>query len=219
MTPKACIVDTKVIVSGLIGADSNSSPARILDAMLDGKLPYLMSDELLNEYSSVLRRPSLVRLHRRTDDEIDRLLTDLVANAMWCEPVASGVPPGTHRSTYRYESVRPSQAALRQKISDLAQSRIRYGYKRIHILLKREDVHLNQKRVHRLYSEEGLQIRARRPRRPATAASRQPPRTRPWALTEVDVFTRECLAIEPGQSLGVPMGSTFSAGLPPNAAH
>ncbi len=77
MTPKACIIDTNVIVSGLIGADSSSPPARILDAMLDGDLLYLMSDDLLNEYSSVLRRPRLVRLHGRTDDEIDRLLTDL----------------------------------------------------------------------------------------------------------------------------------------------
>ena len=77
MTPKACIIDTNVIVSGLIGADSNSPPARILDAMLDGDLLYLMSDDLLNEYSSVLRRPRLVRLHGRTDDGIDRLLTDL----------------------------------------------------------------------------------------------------------------------------------------------
>ena len=131
---------------------------------------------------------------------------------------------GTHRSTYRYESVRPSQAALRQKIRDLAQSRIRDGYQRIHILLQREGIHVNQKRVHRLYSEEGLQIRARRSRRPVTAASRRPPRTRPqatnvaWgmdfvsdqtangqrfrALTVVDVFTRECLAMEPGSRLG-----------------
>lgn len=95
MTPKACIIDTNVIVSGLIGADSNSPPARILDAMLDGDLLYLMSDDLLNEYSSVLRRPRLVRLHGRTDDEIDRLLTDLVANAIWREPIASGDAPDT----------------------------------------------------------------------------------------------------------------------------
>lgn len=95
MTPKACIIDTNVIVSGLIGADSNSPPARILDAMLDGDLLYLMSDDLLNEYSSVLRRPRLVRLHGRTDDEIDRLLTDLVANAIWREPVASSDAPDT----------------------------------------------------------------------------------------------------------------------------
>ena len=95
MTPKACIVDTNVIVSGLIGADSNSPPARILDAMLDGDLLYLMSEDLLNEYSSVLRRPRLVRLHGRTDDEIDRLLSDLVANAMWREPIASGNAPDT----------------------------------------------------------------------------------------------------------------------------
>ena len=93
MTLQPCIVDTNVIVSGLIGADSNSPPALILDAMLDGKLLYLMSDDLLNEYSSVLRRPRLVRLHGLTDDEIDRLLTDLVVNAMWREPSPAAMPP------------------------------------------------------------------------------------------------------------------------------
>ena len=44
MTPKVCIVDTNVIVSGLLGADSNSPPARILDAMLAGTLLHLMSE-------------------------------------------------------------------------------------------------------------------------------------------------------------------------------
>lgn len=131
---------------------------------------------------------------------------------------------GTHRSVQRYESIRPSQAALRLRIRELARSRVRYGYKRIHILLKREGVHVNKKRVHRLYCLEGLQLRAKRPRRHVSAATRQPPITKPqapnvaWsmdfvsdqtsaglrfrALTIVDIFTRDCLAIEPGQSLG-----------------
>lgn len=90
MTLQPCIVDTNVIVSGLIGADSKSPPALILDAMLDGSFLYFISEDLLNEYSSVLRRQRLVRLHGLTDDEIDRLLTDLVANAMWTEPDPSG---------------------------------------------------------------------------------------------------------------------------------
>ena len=93
MTARVCIVDTNVIVSGSIGADPHSPPARILDAMLDGAFLYLMSDTLLEEYSSVLRRPGLVRLHGRTDDEIDRLLASLVANAMWREPAVRGDAP------------------------------------------------------------------------------------------------------------------------------
>ncbi len=93
MTLQPCIVDTNVIVSGVIGADPQSPPALILEAMLDGTLLYLMSDALLNEYSSVLRRPGLVRLHGLTDDEIDRLLADLVANGIWREPVAGGNSP------------------------------------------------------------------------------------------------------------------------------
>ena len=70
-----------------------------------------------------------------------------------------------HRSTHHYAPVRPSQAALRQKIRDLARSRIRYGYKRIHVRFKREGFPVNNKRVDRMDCEKGLQIRVRRPRR------------------------------------------------------
>ena len=92
MKPKGCIVDTNIVVSGMIGS-SSSPPARILRAMLGGDIPYLMSVELLDEYSSVLRRPNLARLHGRTNEEIDRLLVDLVANAMWRNPVVSDDAP------------------------------------------------------------------------------------------------------------------------------
>ena len=93
MLPPVCIADTNIVVSGLIGADRNSPPARILNAMLDGTLLYVMSGDLLDEYSSVLRRPALVRLHRCTDDEIDRVLACLVANAIWREPAVDGDTP------------------------------------------------------------------------------------------------------------------------------
>ncbi len=42
----------------------------------------------------------------------------------------------TARSTFQYKLIRPSQEALRQKIRDLALSRVRYGYMRIHVMLK-----------------------------------------------------------------------------------
>ena len=63
MASKVCIIDTNVIVSSVIAADSDSPPARILEAMLGGDIPYLMSDALLREYSSVLHRPRLTRRH------------------------------------------------------------------------------------------------------------------------------------------------------------
>ena len=93
---RICVVDTNVVVSGLIVTDSSSPPARILNAMIDGSLMYLMSPELLDEYAAVLGRPALVRIHGRTRDELDRLLTELVANAIWREPTATtGAPdPG-----------------------------------------------------------------------------------------------------------------------------
>ena len=51
------------------------------------------------------------------------------------------------------------------RLKDLAASRVRYGYRRLHVLLRREGWQVNHKRVYRLYSEEGLSIRTRTPRR------------------------------------------------------
>ena len=87
------MVDTNVVVSGVISAGPESPPVRILDAMIDGRLLYLISGALFAEYSEVLRRPGVARLHRRTDDAIDRLLTVLAANGMWRQPAAAAPAP------------------------------------------------------------------------------------------------------------------------------
>ena len=76
------------------------------------------------------------------------------------------------RSSHRYQSVADDQAILRMRIMDLAMIRIRYGYKRIHVLLLREGWHVNHKRVYRIYREEGLSIRTRRPKRHVSGARR-----------------------------------------------
>lgn len=76
-----------------MSADPHSPPSQILDAMLGGRLLYLMSGALLSEYSAVLRRPGVVRFHQRSEDEIDELLTDLAANAVWREPGDSEAAP------------------------------------------------------------------------------------------------------------------------------
>ena len=96
---RICVVDTNVVVSGLIVADSSSPPARILNAMIDGSLMYLMSPELLDEYAAVLGRPALLRIHGRTRDELDRLLTELVANSIWREPSATTGAPDRRRQS------------------------------------------------------------------------------------------------------------------------
>ena len=77
------------------------------------------------------------------------------------------------RSTYHYKSRSSSQAELRQRIKDIAASRVRYGYRRIHILLKREGWDVNAKRVYRLYKEEGLQLRNKTPKRKVKAKLRE----------------------------------------------
>lgn len=63
------------------------------------------------------------------------------------------------RSIYNYKSRRNDQADLKVKIRDICETRVRYGYRRVHILLKREGWEVNAKRVYRLYKEMGLQLR------------------------------------------------------------
>ena len=58
----------------------------------------------------------------------------------------------------RYRSQAKDQSALRIRIRDFATSRVRYGYRRIQILLQREGWKVNHKRVYRLYKQEGLEL-------------------------------------------------------------
>ena len=87
------VIDTNVVVAGLLTANTASPPATILDAMLEGRLLYLLSADLLNEYSAVLRRPRISAVHGLSNDEIDVVLTELVANSIWREPSGGTVAP------------------------------------------------------------------------------------------------------------------------------
>ena len=128
---------------------------------------------------------------------------------------------GLHRSVCRYRSYRDPQEELRARLKELAAARPRYGYLRLHLLLRREGWKVNRKRIYRLYLEEGLQVRTKR-RKKRAAAARVPlpmaalPDQR-WSmdfvadqlvrgkrfrvLTITDQFTRECMALTAGFSL------------------
>ena len=80
------IIDTNVLVAGLISSDPASPTVNILDSMLDGSLVYLLSPALLTEYRTVLLRPKLARIHGLSENQIDTLLTEITANAIWREP-------------------------------------------------------------------------------------------------------------------------------------
>ncbi|SVU79452.1 IS3 family element, transposase orfB [Klebsiella pneumoniae] len=125
------------------------------------------------------------------------------------------------RTVYHWQSRRDDRA-ITLRIREIAETRIRYGCPRIHIQLRREGWPVNHKKTHRIYCLEGLNLRKKRPRRHVSAAHRQ---QRPvlsgvdqcWsmdfvsdnlfngrrfrALTVVDNFSRECVAIHAGKSL------------------
>jgi putative transposase len=125
------------------------------------------------------------------------------------------------RSTYHYRSKRAGQAPLVKRIREIAETRVRYGYRRIHVLLRREGWPVNAKRVCRLYREQGLQLRNKSPKRRVKAKLREDrsPATvanQIWAmdfvhdqlfdgtrfriLTIVDTFTRLSPAIDARQN-------------------
>lgn len=90
---QAFIVDTNVVVAGLITNDDQSPVAQILDGMLSGRFIYVLSPDLLFEYRTVLNRPRIKNLHKLSVSEIDVLLTELTANAVWREPSANVAAP------------------------------------------------------------------------------------------------------------------------------
>ncbi len=126
------------------------------------------------------------------------------------------------RSLYRYESCRRDSGALVMRIHEIAHTRVHYGYRRVHVMLRREGYRDNHHRVYCLYREQGLSLRHKRPKRNKSAQRRQPEAvaqaiTDLWsmdfvmdqlfdgrrlrALTLVDNYTREFLAINIGQNL------------------
>lgn len=78
-----------------------------------------------------------------------------------------------HKSVYFYKSRKDEQAVLKQRIKEIAYSRVHYGYRRIHIMLQREGYIINHKRVYRIYNEQLLQMRTKKPRRRVQAKPRK----------------------------------------------
>lgn len=130
---------------------------------------------------------------------------------------------GLARSTHRYRSCRAAgDEVLRTRLKELAGQRMRFGYRRLTVMLAREGMPANHKRVYRLYCQEGLGMRIRQRRRMGWSGSAaHPAAERPnerWSLdfvsdcissgkvigmlTLVDDHTRECPAIEVDTSLG-----------------
>jgi putative transposase len=125
------------------------------------------------------------------------------------------------RSVIRYQSRRDDDGPLRQKLRDLAHQRRRFGYRRLHILLRREGLTINRKKTQRLYREEGLTVRRRKGRKRAVGARAPAPvpalPNQRWSLdfvhdqmitgrrfrvlNVVDDVTRECLAAIPDTSI------------------
>ena len=126
-----------------------------------------------------------------------------------------------HRTSVHYRSKRDDNAELRDKLRELANQRRRFGYRRLHILLRREGVMINRKKTQRLYQEEGLAVRRRRSRKRAVGTRAPAPvlalSNERWSLdfvhdqmasgrrlrvlNVVDDVTRECLAAVPDTSI------------------
>jgi len=87
------IIDTNVVVAGLLTANETAPVALILDGMLAAAFPFVLSEALLAEYRAVLARPNLRRLHGLTGTDIDDILTDLARHAIVLSPPAGPPAP------------------------------------------------------------------------------------------------------------------------------
>ncbi len=98
------------------------------------------------------------------------------------------------RTSHRYLSRAPEQAVLRKRIRELAEIRVSYGYKRIHILLQREGWRVNHKRVYRLCRLKGLARRTKKPRRRHVSSRNRvevPEATAPNQVWSMDIMHDE----------------------------
>jgi putative transposase len=68
---------------------------------------------------------------------------------------------GIAPKTYRYVIARGDDSELRQRLRCLAAEHRRFGYRRLHILLRREGIEVNHKKLFRIYREERLTVRRR----------------------------------------------------------
>ena len=88
------VIDTNVVVSGILTRQSKSPTTTIVDAMLSGGFRYLISIELLAEYRQVLLRPKISRRHGLSPAEVDVILTDLAAAGSVVEVDPEPARPG-----------------------------------------------------------------------------------------------------------------------------
>jgi len=119
------------------------------------------------------------------------------------------------RSSYRYEPRQDRDTELRDKLTELARQKPRFGYRRLGVLLEKKGAAVNHKRLFRVYQEAGLGVRRREKKRLERGRFAMPLLSRPnqeWsldfvsdalangrairALTVLDDFTRESPAIE-----------------------
>ncbi|WP_430448865.1 IS3 family transposase [Rhodophyticola sp.] len=178
--------------------DENGKLKRLVaDLTLDKTM---LQDALPKKVVKPVRRREVVRHYQDVFEVSERR----ACNAM-----------GFGRASHRYQSRRDPAVELRMRLKELAESRVRYGYRRLHILLQREGWQVNHKRLYRLYCEEGLSIRTRSPKRRRACRYRSGRSNADgmndvWAmdfmsdrlfdekpfriLTIVDCFTREALA-------------------------
>ena len=122
------------------------------------------------------------------------------------------------RSTYHYQSRRTDPAFLKKRIKEICETHVRYGYRRVYYILRRDGWVVNLEKVYRLYREMGLQLRNKTPKRRVKAKLREDraPAIRPndvWAtdfvhdqlatgrklriLTVVDTHSRLSPVIDP----------------------
>ncbi len=131
---------------------------------------------------------------------------------------------GSAPGVLRYVCKRKDDTPIKERLRELASERPRFGYRRLHVLLRREEMLLNRKKTYRLYGEEKLHLRPKKRRRITSLARVVPPDpagiNQIWtmdfvhdnlacgrsfrALNIMDAWSREALAPPKGHPKPIP---------------
>jgi uncharacterized protein len=87
------VIDTSVLVSGMVRGPGTSPPRQMVEAMVGGHLRFLLSDALVREYRQVLLRQSVAQRHGLSEAEVDGVLLEIILNATMREPKAPSDTP------------------------------------------------------------------------------------------------------------------------------
>jgi len=111
-TAKPALVDTNVVVAGLISKRKNSPTVVITSAILTGRIPFLLSLKLVAEYRKALNYPKVAKLHTLSEFQIESILLRITTHGVFRDPIHGEHKVGDRQDWFLFDLLRTVDGAL-----------------------------------------------------------------------------------------------------------